>query len=105
MTSTEGIVNFYYTDTRVGDYITASILTYGYEEVSVSSTVTKTKTNFTGSTTGQTITLPSAATAGQEVEVFNTSSVEVTLSGASGLGELYADESACFTSTGSDWVA
>ena len=101
----EGSVNLYFTEGRVGDYLEANILTYGYESVSVSTTVTKTKTAFTGSTTGQTITLPSTTPAGREVEVFNTGSVEVTLSGSSVLGELYANESACFTSTGSDWVA
>ena len=101
----EGSTNLYYTETRVGDYIEANILTYGYEEVTASTTVTKTKTNFSGSTTGQTITLPTAGTAGREVEIFNTGSVKVTLSGSSVLGELYANESACFTDTGLDWVA
>lgn len=102
---TEGGVNLYFTDARVATQIASGIVTYGYESISSSSTVTKTKTNFTGSTAGQTITLPTVGTAGREIEVFNSSSVNVTIAGSSVLTELYPDESACFTDTGSDWIA
>lgn len=97
--------NLYYTDGRVAIYIKANILEYGSSSISSSATVTKTKTFFTGSTAGQTITLPTAGTSGREVEVFNISSVEVAISGSSQLSELYPNESACFTDTGADWVA
>jgi hypothetical protein len=81
------------------------ILEYGYEEVEDSVVVTKTKTEFTGSVTGKTITLPVSGTAGREIEVFNTGTVVVSISGSSQLEELYPGESACFTDTGSSWIA
>lgn len=99
---TEG-TNLYYTDARV-EAVLADLITYGFESTAVSTTVTKTKTEFTGSTASQTITLPAGAT-GQEVEVFNSATVNVLLSGSSVLGELYPNESACFTYSGSDWIA
>jgi hypothetical protein len=101
----EGGTNLYFTNARVASYISGNILEYGFESVSSSTTVTKTKTVFTGSTASQTITLPTAGTAGREVEVFNGASVEVAISGSSLVTELYPNESACFTDTGSDWLA
>jgi hypothetical protein len=101
----EGVVNLYYTEERVDANRKDNILEYGYEEVTVSTTISKTKTNFSGSIAGQTLTLPTVGTSGREVEVFNTSSVTVSLSGSSVLSELYPNESACFTDLGSDWVA
>lgn len=100
----EGVVNLYYTDARVGTYISTNIIAYGYEEVSSSSTVTKTKTNFTGSSTNQTITLPTAGEVGREVQVYNRGTVKVNISGSTGLSELYANEDYVFTDTGSDWI-
>jgi hypothetical protein len=101
----EGVVNLYYTDARVAEYIEGNILEYGFESVSASVTVTKTKTVFTGSTPGQTITLPTAGTDGREVEVFNNGTVQILISGSSVLSELFPDESACFTDTGVTWIA
>lgn len=101
---TEG-ANLYYTESRVNANRKNNILEYGLSSVAVSSTVTKTKTVFTGSTAGQTITLPTAGTAGREIEVFNNGTVLILISGSSTLSELYANESACFTDDGSDWIA
>lgn len=101
----EGVVNLYYTEARVDANRKDNILEYGYEEVTTSTSVSKTKTNFSGSNASQTITLPTVGTSGREVEIFNTSSVKVLISGSSVLNELYPNESACFTDISSDWVA
>lgn len=100
----EGINNLYYTDARVGSYIQDNILTYGFESVTSSTTVTKTTTVFTGSTTGQTITLPTTGTAGRKVVVINNGGVNITISGSSVLTYLASGEDWEFTDTGTDWI-
>lgn len=101
----EGATNLYYTEERVDANRKDNILEYGFESVTSNTTVTKTKTEFTGTTTSQTITLPTAGTSGREVEVFNNGEVSISVSGSSVLSALYPNESACFTDTGVDWIA
>lgn len=96
--------NLYFTDARARGSLSGAILEYGFESINSSTTVTKTTTVFTGSTTGQTITLPTSGTAGRKVVVINYSSVSVSISGSSVISILCPGEDWEFTDTGSDWI-
>jgi len=69
-----------------------------------SDTLTTNFTKFTGSTTGQTFTLPLAGTSGRFRAIRNAGTVSITLSGSSDIATLNPGDSVMLVDDGTDWT-